>query len=359
MKLFFTFFFMMLALNAAPLGLPDILIPKDNPQSKSKIILGDQLYHDTRFSADSKVSCATCHAREKTFTDNLSVSKGFKDRTGTRNAPTVVNAAYYSSQFWDGRSPDLEDQAKQPPINPVEGGLHSHKEMVNLVKKDAHYKKAFYKVFGVKAKDITIDHIVKAIASFERTIISGNSAFDRYMYGGEENALSSQEKRGLDVFRNQGRCVSCHTISQTYALFTDNRFHNIGVGVKRLGGRESKVAKTFLKSILHGKSVDEEVLSNMDSSELGRFAVTKDITDMSAFKTPTLRNVEKTFPYMHDGSLNTLEEVVVFYNEGGRMSPLEKESRFLDGGMRPLNLSSEQQLDLVAFLKALTSPEYK
>lgn len=359
MKIYIVLTMMGLCLYSAPLGLPDLVIPKDNPQTKAKISLGDELYHDPRFSADGKVSCSTCHAREKAFSDNLSVSKGFKNRTGTRNAPTVINAAYFSSQFWDGRSPSLEDQAKQPPINPVEGGLHSHKEMENIVKNDSHYQKAFRNVFGIKVKDISIEHIVKAISSFERTIIAGDSAFDRYAYLGEEDALSTAQKRGLDVFLNQGRCVSCHTMNQSYALFTDDRFHNIGVGVKKLGGKEGSVAALFLKSIRSGKKLDEEVLSNSEASELGRFAVTKDITDMGAFKTSTLRNIEKTSPYMHDGSISTLESVVTFYNEGGRLSQKDPESKFLDGGIKPLNLSKEQQADLVAFLKALTSPEYK
>lgn len=350
---------MMTALFCAPLGLPELSIPKDNPQTDAKILLGEVLYHDTRFSADKKVSCATCHEREKAFTDHLSVSKGFQDRNGTRNSPTVINAAYFTTQFWDGRSLTLEDQAKQPPINPVEGGLHSHKEMEEIVQKDEYYKDAFKEVFGIKPGKISIDHIVKAIASFERTIISGDSAFDRYFYGGEEDALNAQEKRGFEVFLNEGRCVSCHTVSGSYALFTDNRFHNIGVGLNRLGGEEERVARTFLKSQKEGEDIDVEVLSNKESSELGRFAVTKDITDMSAFKTSSLRNIEKTFPYMHDGSLPTLEIVIVFYNEGGRLTPLNPESKFLDGGIRPLNLSNEQQEDLVAFLKTLTSPQFK
>ncbi len=350
---------MAVTLFCAPLGLPDLSIPKDNPQTEAKILLGEVLFNDTRFSADGKVSCNTCHEKSKAFTDHLSVSKGFKDRNGTRNAPTVINAAYFTTQFWDGRSPSLEDQAKQPPINPVEGGLHSHKQMEAIVQKDEYYKNAFKDVFGIKSNEITIDHIVKAIASFERTIISGNSAFDKYHYGGEEDALTAQQKRGFDIFLNQGRCVSCHTITGSYATFSDNRFHNIGVGVKRLGGEEDRVARAFLKSQRQGKKVDVEVLSNKDSSELGRFAITNDITFMGAFKTSSLRNIEKTFPYMHDGSLPTLETVVIFYNEGGRLTPQDPESKFLDGGIRPLNLSQEQQQDLVAFLKALTSPEFK
>ncbi len=357
------------AYAAAPLGLPEVSVPKDNPQTKEKIQLGNILFHDTRFSADGQVSCATCHAQEKAFTDHLEVSKGFTDkkgtRVGTRNAPTVINAAYYTSQFWDGRVASLEEQSKFPPINPVEGGLHSWNQLVDMLKKDSFYQKEFKKVFNVSAKNITIEHFAKAIASFERTVISGNSKFDRYMYGHEENAMNEEEKRGLEVFLGQGRCVSCHTISQTHALFTDNKFHNIGVGFKALNGKSFEVASEFSHMLAQdkkkGKSLtaaDDLVLKHKRFSELGRYAITKEGDDMGAFKSSSLRNIEKTAPYMHDGSMQTLLEVVQWYNFGGRFGMDAPVTPFLDGGIRPLNLSDRQVNDLVAFLKALTSPEF-
>jgi cytochrome c peroxidase len=363
-----------MGLYAAPLGLPEVPIPKDNPQTAEKISLGDVLYHDPRFSADGKVSCSTCHASEKAFTDHLPVSNGFTDakgtRTGTRNAPTVINAAYYTSQFWDGRVPSLEEQSKLPPINPVEGGLHSWDDLITMIKADDYYKEAFGKVFNVTPEEITIDHFAKAIASFERTVISGNSKFDRFMYGGDKNALNEQEKRGLDVFLNQGRCVSCHTISQTHALFTDNRFHNLGVGFKALDGKEFEVASEYIhkrarkeQGIQHkateNLAADEIVLEDKQASELGRLAITNEGDDMGAFKTVTLRNIAKTAPYMHDGSLQTLEEVVVWYNFGGKLTEDTPTTPFLDGGIRPLGLNDQQMTDLVSFLKALTSPEFE
>lgn len=364
-------------LYAAPLGLPDVPIPKDNPQTDAKIKLGDALFHDPRFSADGKVSCSTCHAKEKAFTDHLPVSKGFTDkkgtRMGTRNAPTVINAAYYTSQFWDGRVPSLEEQSKFPPINPVEGGLHSWDHLVDMLKKDAFYRKEFSKVFNIKPSEITIEHFAKAIGSFERTVVSGDSKFDRFMYGGEKDALNEQEKRGLKVFLGQGRCVSCHTISQTHALFTDNKFHNLGVGFKALKGKSPEVAAEYIHMLaeqerkVKGKAgkgtknlaADELVLTEKRFSELGRLAITHEADDMGAFKTVTLRNIAKTWPYMHDGSLATLEEVVAWYNFGGKLSPDAPDTPFLDGGIRPLHLSEEQMEDLVAFLKALTSPEFE
>ncbi len=342
--------------NAAPLGLPPVPIPADNPQSAEKISLGDRLFNDTRFSADGKVSCATCHDPGKAFTDNLQVSKGFMGQTGTRNAPTVINSAYMKTTFWDGREPDLEGQSKQPPINPVEGGLPDHAPILEVIRKDPGYVQSFRAVFSVPATGITMDHVAKAIASFERTLVAGDSPFDRYYYGGDTGALSEAERRGLQVFVGQGRCVSCHRIEQTQALFTDNRFHNIGVGFRKIRGKEQETAAQFLQSKRAGANVDIAVLTRENVSELGRFAVTDNVTEVGAFKTPTLRNVDKTAPYMHDGSLETLEDVVDFYNNGGRIKDSDPVSGFLSGGIRPLDLTAEQKSDLVAFMQALTSP---
>ena len=345
------------AVIAEPLGLPPVPIPADNPQSAAKIKLGDRLFNDERFSADGKVSCATCHDPAKAFTDNLKVSKGFNKLTGTRNAPTVINAAYLKTQFWDGREPDLESQSKQPPVNPVEGGLPNHEPILAVIRGDGEYVKAFNDVFGVNAEAITMEHVSKAIASFERTIIAGDSPFDRYHYGGDAKAMSAAAIRGFAVFTGQGRCVSCHLIEQTQALFTDSRFHNIGVGFKRIRGKESEIAAKFLTAKQGGANVDVTVLADKDASELGRFAVSENVTDVGTFKTSTLRNVDLTAPYMHDGSLKTLKEVVSFYNNGGRINKNDPLSGFLSGGIRPLNLTDQQQADLVAFLKALTSPK--
>lgn len=340
-----------------PLGLRPVPVPADNPQTPAKIALGDRLYHEARFSADGTVSCATCHAENLAFADAKPVSTGVHGQHGTRNAPTVINAAYMQTLFWDGREPDLEGQSKQPPVNPVEGGLPGYEPMLKVVRNDPQYVAAFRDVFGVAPADITIDHIAKAIASFERTIVAGDSPFDRWHFGGEEDAVSDAAKRGFVVFTSQGRCVSCHQIEQDQALFTDNRFHNIGVGFKNIQGRVGEIAKDFLEAKSQGADVDKTVLSDPDASELGRFAVTENTNTIAAFKTPTLRNVALTAPYMHDGSQKTLEDMVTFYNNGGRVHEDDPVSPFLSGGIRPLNLSDQQQADLVAFLKTLTSPQ--
>ena len=342
-----------------PLGLPMAPEPEDNPQTPEKISLGKKLFEDKRFSSTGEVSCATCHADEKAFTDSpLSVSEGIRKLTGTRNAPTVLNAVFFETMFWDGRSPSLEDQALHPPTNPVEMGLKDHQPILDIVRSDPEYLKAFEEVFGKSGDAITMDEVTKAIAAFERTLVSGNSPFDRYFYGGEEDALTAAQKRGFDLFVNKGRCVSCHVIEQTQALFTDNRFHNIGVGINDIQEDVPDLAHEFLKAEATASEVDVEVLTNKKTSELGRFAVTRGFDGLGAFKTPTLRNVDVTAPYMHDGSLKTLDDVVEHYNNGGVTNAGDRLNDFLSGGIRPLELTDEEIDDLVAFMKALTSPEF-
>jgi cytochrome c peroxidase len=296
---------------------------------------------------------------EKAFTDSpLRVSVGINKLTGTRNAPTVVNAVYFEKMFWDGRSPSLEDQALHPFTNPVEMGLKDHQPILNIVRSDTAYVKAFNKVFGKSGDAITMDEVTKAIAAFERTQVTGNSPFDRWFYGGEKEAMTPAQKRGFNLFVNEGRCVSCHIIEQTQALFTDNRFHNIGVGINDIQADVPGLASKFLKAKATASEVDVQVLTNKKTSELGRFAITRTFNDLGAFKTPTLRNIDVTAPYMHDGSLKTLREVVEHYNNGGVTKEGDPVNDFLSGGIRPLGLTEEEIDDLVAFMEALTSPEF-
>ena len=346
--------------EAGPLGLPPVPIPENNPQTPEKIALGEKLYMETRFSTTGEVGCFTCHDPEKAFTDTpLKTSEGINKLTGTRNSPTVINSAYMTTQFWDGRSPDLEDQALHPFINPVEHGLKNHDPILKIVRQDPEYKKAFKEVFGKSGKEITMREVTLAIAAFERTVISGDSPFDRYYYGGEEDALTEQQKRGLDLFLNEGRCVSCHVIEQTQAIFTDNRFHNIGVGVNNIQDDIPELAGEFLAADMTLSEVDVEVLTDPRTSELGRFAISHGFDDIGSFKTPTLRNVAVTAPYMHDGSIETLEDVMVHYLNGGVTEAGDPVNDFLSGGIRPLNIEIEQIEDLVAFMEALTSPEFE
>ena len=332
--------------------------PEDNLQTPEKISLGERLFNDTRFSSTGEVSCATCHDVKKAFTDGpLKVSEGIEKLTGTRNAPTVINSVYFTTFFWDGRSPSLEDQALHPFLNPVEMGLEDHQPILDIVRTDEEYVVAFQRVFNKSGDEITMDEVTMAIASFERSITFGNSPFDRWFYAGEENALTPQQKSGYEIFINNGRCVSCHLIEQTQALFTDNRFHNIGVGINDIQKEVPQLAGEFLKANETAEEIDVKVLTDKRTSELGRFALTQSFDDLGSFKTPTLRNIALTAPYMHDGSIETLREVVVHYNNGGVTLENDPVNDFLSGGIRPLILSDEEIDDLVAFMEALTSPE--
>ncbi|MFC1562520.1 cytochrome-c peroxidase [candidate division KSB1 bacterium] len=345
--------------SSPPLGLPPVPYPIDNPQSAEKIALGEKLFNETKFSTTGDVSCATCHMVDKAFTDSpLPVSEGINKLKGTRNAPTVINSVYFETLFWDGRSPSLEDQALHPFVNPIEMGLKDHQPILKVIQKDSEYQKLFKKVFGKSGKAITMTEVTQAIAAFERVQVTGNSPFDRWYYSGEENALTPAQKRGFDLFVNQGRCVSCHVIEQTQALFTDNRFHNIGVGINDIQNDVPELAGEFLQAKITESEVDVKVLSDKRTSELGRFAITRDFDDLGSFRTSTLRNIDVTAPYMHDGSLETLRDVVEHYDHGGVTEEDDPVNDFLSGGIRPLNLTDEQIDDLVAFLEALTSPEY-
>lgn len=304
----------------APLGLPPVPIPADNPLTAEKISLGRKLYYDPILSADNTIACASCHSHAFGFADAKPLSAGVGGKIGGRNAPTVLNAAYNTFQFWDGRAPSLEKQAEGPVQNAVEMA-NTLSTVEKKLMADAAYRAEFEKAFG--PGPITYEKVGQAIASFERTLVSGNSPFDRYFYGGDKSALGPAAIRGLDVFRNpkKGNCAACHTIGEKNALFTDNKFHNIGVGADSEGHYKDR----------------------------GRYNVTQNEADEGAFKTPTLRNIAKTGPYMHDGSLKTLKEVIDFYIGGGNSNP------HMDREIHALGfLTGRERGDLKSFLVSLT-----
>jgi cytochrome c peroxidase len=308
-----------------------------------KVVLGSRLYFDTRLSVDDTVSCSTCHDPSKGFADGKTVAEGVNGAKGTRNSPTSQNAAYNSTQFWDGRAPSLEEQAKGPLVNPVEMGMPSLDAVVSKLKGIPDYVDAFERVFGTR--NFTIDHVVKAIAAFERTLLSGNSDFDRFQYARQFKSLNPSARRGLELFHSKAKCQTCHTFSGEWATFTDNRFHNLGVGM----------TEDVLKLAREAERLGD-VPPGADPglvSELGRFVVTKNPDDIGAFKTPTLRNIALTAPYMHDGSQATLKEVIEFYNKGGHRNP------YLSKDIVPLKLDAEEKADLVEFMRALTDAAYK
>ncbi len=295
-----------------PLGLDEdaFQVPETNPLTKKKIELGHLLYFDKRLSRDGSIACASCHIPSLAFTDGQPVSQGIKHQQGGRSAPTSINRGFGKSHFWDGRAATLEDQSVGPFFSPVEHGFQSKEELVAKLNKIKGYRKLFQEAFGA---EITVETLGKAIASFQRTLISGNSAFDRFDYDGDEKAISESAKRGRKLFFGKARCNLCHFGTN----FSDEKFHNIGVGWE-------------------GETLD-----------VGRFHVTKKQEDMGAFKTPTLREVSRTAPYMHDGRFPTLMEVVNHYNRGGVKNP------FQDNQIIPLELTEKEKKDLVEMLRTL------
>ncbi len=311
--------------------------------------LGEKLFNDKRLSVDDSVACATCHDPAKGFTDHRgsATSAGVQDQHGQRNAPTVLNAMFQASQFWDGRAPTLEDQAKLPVLNPVEMGQKSPDEVVAKVAKIQEYSDAFKSILG---RDPTYEDIASVIAAFERTQYSGNAPFDRFLAGNPQ-AISDQAQRGWALFQGKGRCSSCHAFNAVSPLFSDQKFHNIGIAAHKQNFAELARKALGILKVGDTKQIDELALQT-SYSELGRFLVTKNPADIGAFKSETLRNIGVTAPYMHDGSLATLWDVMDHYNKGGVPNP------YLDGGMQRLALSEAEIDDLVAFLFTLTDDRF-
>ncbi len=298
--------------------MPPVPVPADNPLTVETVALGKRLYFDEGLSIDNSVSCATCHDPNHGFAYAGAVSTGVRGKKGTRNSPTIINSAYYTAQFWDGREQTLEKQAEGPVQNPVEMA-HSLAGVVARLTSDPSYVVAFKRAYG--AGPVTYDKVEKSIAAYERGVVAGDSPFDRWYFGGDQHAVDKSVKRGYEVFRrvDKGNCASCHAIAEHTALFTDNEFHNIGVGVR-----------------------------NGEPTDLGRYEVTHTDRDRGAFKTPSLRNIDKTAPYMHDGSLDTLVQVIDFYAAGGNANP------WLDSQIRMVHLTTREKADLLAFLKSLS-----
>ena len=294
-----------------PLGLDLYMpVPEDNPLTRDKVELGRQLFSDPILSRDKSLACAGCHEPERAFTDGRTVSRGVFGRKGTRHVPTLINRGYGRAFFWDGRISSLEEQVLQPIQDPKEMDM-TLRDVVDRLRGDREYSELFQAVFGGIPTHVDL---ANSLASYVRTILSGNSPVDRYDTG-EREALSQQERQGLGMFFGKGNCWVCHF----GPTFTDERFHNTGVAWR-----------------------DGELLDQ------GRYMVTGKEKDRGAFKVPTLREVARTAPYMHDGSLATLEEVIDFYNRGGNPNP------YLDSELLPLKLTSEEKQALISFLHALS-----
>lgn len=328
-------------------ALYEMAVPGAKAPPADEVALGEKLFNDKRLSADNTVSCATCHDPKLGFTDGKATSTGIKGQRTTRNSPTVLNALFSPVQFWDGRAPTLEAQAKLPITNAIEMGMKDNDAVVAKVRAIPEYVTAFKSVFD---RAPTIDDLASAIAAFERTLLSGNSPFDRFI-AGDSKAMDASALRGWALFNGKGRCNSCHAGNRISPLFTDQKFHNIGVAARKQDFLA--LAQKALQVVRTGdqEQIDELAIQTQ-YSELGRFLVTKSENHIGAFKTPTLRNVAVTGPYMHDGSLTTLWDVMDHYNKGGEPNP------YLDGGMQRLALSETEIDDLVAFMGALTDDQF-
>ncbi len=309
--------------DIGPLGKP--VFPKDNPYSKEKVELGKQLFFDPRLSGSGQISCANCHDPELMFADGRRVAYGHDRQQGTRNTPTIMNVAYGTKMFWDGRAKDLEEQVKMPIENPIEMNMHS-RLAVKRISKIKGYREIFKNVFG--DDKVTEERITKAIATFERTLISPPSRFDQFV-SGKNDRMTDSEVLGLHLFRTKANCINCHNTP----YFSDNKFHNVGL---TYFGREYE--------------------------DLGLYAISKEKGDVGKFKTPTLREISKTAPYMHNGLFPHIRGVLNLYNSGMPNERRNKESELFPTKSEmlvKLNLTEEEITALEDFLNSLHSYQYK
>lgn len=339
-------------LSKTPPGFDPVIwaafIPQDNALTPERVELGRKLYFDTRLSEDNTVSCATCHDVTRGFTDQRPVAEGIGGQFGKRNSPTVLNAALLQSMFWDGRSPSLDHQATQPILNPVEMGMPDEAAAMKAISGDPEYQEAFKKAYG---REMNYEDLGRAIGAFERTLIFMDSPFRKFL-GGDSQAISPDAVAGWELFNGKARCMTCHPMNPSNPLGTDNRFHNVGVSARHQDFES--LAVQALKALREDASEQrlDELAVGTDLSELGRFMVTHNRADIGSFRTPLILNIGITGPYMHDGSLATLWDVIDHYNKGGEANP------FLDGGIEPLALTEQEIDQLVAFLFTLTDVRF-
>ena len=334
-----------------PIAMTRAAIPADNPQTPDKIALGEQLFFDGRLSRNGTVACSSCHDPARAFTDGRPVSVGIFSRVGQRNSPTILNALYNATQFWDGRVATLEQQAVLPITNPVEMGQTGMDSVVARVAAIDDYRVRFQRVFG---RPVNATDLARAIASYERSQVAFDSPFDRFN-AGDSHAITPAAQRGWRLFNSQAGCNKCHALTDTTSrptTFTDNDFHNIGIGIIR--HNVVALARQAEQLVARGDTAvidSAAIISPM--SAVGRYLVTRKQSEIAAFKTPDLRNVLVTGPYFHDGSMVTLWDVMDHYNKGdGIKDP------FLDEDIHPLALTEHDIDDLVELLASLTSAPY-
>lgn len=333
-----------------PLGLPPVPVPADSPVTPARVELGRKLFFDRRLSHNGTMSCAMCHIPEQGFTNvELARPVGSEGRSLRRNSPTVLNVAYVERLFHDGRESSLETQVLGPLLERSEMANPSIGHVLARLRTLPDYAGWFERAFGAGP---SVDRLGQALAAYQRTLLSANSPFDRWRYGGEAGALKPRAVRGFTLFTGKAGCAACHTLGERHALFSDGEFHDTGVGWYNATVRDRRRDAVPVE-IAPGVTVavDRAIVDSVgdpEPADLGRHEVTLDPADLWTFRTPSLRNVALTPPYMHDGSLPTLADVVRFYDRGGHRHP------GLDPRIRPLGLSDGEVEDLVAFLESLT-----
>ena len=336
-----------------PLGLPPVPVPADNPLSPEKVALGRRLFFERRLSHNDTISCAMCHVPEQGFTSNaMATAVGIEGRSVRRNSPTLYNSAYLRPLFHDGRETSLEQQIWGPLLARNEMGNPSIGAVLLELGRVDDYADRFERAFP--GRGLTMSTLGMALASYERTLISGDSAFDRYQYAGEADALSPAAARGFALFTGAAGCATCHTIESEHALFSDGAFHNTGVGYDAAMGASADGSQLVQAAPGVQLDVPRAIVAQVSApraNDLGRYEITRDPADRWRYRTPTLRNVALSAPYMHDGSLATLRDVVEFYRRGG--VPNEG----LDPLVRPLPLSDTEAAELAAFLESLTGSD--
>ena len=331
-----------------PLGLPPVPVPANNPITADKIALGRKLFYDRRLSLNNTFSCAMCHVPEQGFSSHeMATAVGIEGRSVRRNSPTIYNIAYANRLFHDGRETTLEQQIWAPLLASNEMGNPSIGYVIERIKSLPDYQGLFEQSFDAEANMLTVG---QAIASYERSLVSADSPFDRWHFNQQADAVSESAKKGYQLFTGKGQCSGCHTIDASYAILTDNQFHNTGIGYLNSMGKASEQLKIQIAPGVFVEVDSENLASIAEESigDLGRYEITQNPQDRWKYKTPSLRNIALTAPYMHNGTLSTLKEVVNFYNQGGVIN------KTLDPLIKPLNLSNTEIKDLVEFLNSLT-----
>lgn len=327
----------------ATVGLPSGYSTNDYKSDSPECIeVGRQFFSDQNLSADRDISCASCHRSDKAFADGLRVATGKGGQKGTRNAPTLLNAAWQREFFWDGREGSLEAQALKPILNPIEHGIADSASLLAVLRSKGEYGEALARAFPGSEPAVSVENLARALACYERTLVAADSPLDRYLFAGHKTALSMAARRGLDLFRGRAGCTTCHQIGSSDALLTDGRYHRRGIGFVDMQRRLTEILARVPSDPV---AKDKAIIDDADIAKLGRYVVTGDPKDIGSFKTPSLRNVALTAPYMHDGSVDTLERAVI----------LEAYYGVADGA-KPVVLSALEIQEIVEFLKSLTSP---